>query len=121
MLYSVFTSFLNKEAFVKLKSIWICRNKVCYDTKGLITAIILYEKGFPAGAVVKNLPADATDEMQETGVRSLGQEDPLEKGMATHSSILAWKAPWIQEPGRLLSRRYKEWDMTEHACTIIFR
>ena len=46
--------------------------------------------------MVKNLPANATDEMQETGVRSLGQEDPLEKGMATHSSILAWKAPWIE-------------------------
>ena len=37
--------------------------------------------------------------MQETWVRSLGQEDPLEKGMATHSSILAWKIPWTQDPG----------------------
>ena len=45
---------------------------------------------------VKNLPA-----MQETGVWSLGQEDPLEKEMATHSSILAWKIPWMKEPGRL--------------------
>ena len=45
---------------------------------------------------VKNLPA-----MQETRVQSLGQEDPLEKGMATHSSILAWKIPWTVEPGRL--------------------
>ena len=44
--------------------------------------------------MVKNLPA-----MQETWVRSLGQEDPLEKGMATHSSILAWKIPWTEEPG----------------------
>ena len=44
----------------------------------------------------KNLPA-----MQETRVRSLGQEDPLEKGMATHSSILAWKIPWTEEPGGL--------------------
>ena len=41
--------------------------------------------------------------MQETQVRSLGQEDPLEKEMATHSSILAWRIPWIQEPGRLQS------------------
>ena len=48
--------------------------------------------------MVKNLPA-----MQETRVRSLGQEDPLEKEMATHSSILAWKIPWIEEPGRLQS------------------
>ena len=48
--------------------------------------------------MVKNLPA-----MQETWVRSLGQEDPLEKEMATHSSILAWRIPWIAEPRRLQS------------------
>ena len=46
--------------------------------------------GFPAGSVVKNPPT-----MQETWVRSLGQEDPLEKEMANHSSILAWKIPWM--------------------------
>ena len=48
--------------------------------------------------MVKNLPA-----MQETKVRSLGQEDPLEKGMATHSSILACRIPWTEEPDRLQS------------------
>ena len=47
---------------------------------------------------VKPLPA-----MQKTRVRSLGQEDPLEKEMATHSGILAWKIPWMEEPGRLQS------------------
>ena len=47
---------------------------------------------------VKNLPA-----MLETQVRSLGQEDPLEKGMASNSSILAWRIPWTEEPGRLQS------------------
>ena len=41
--------------------------------------------------------------MQKTQVRSLGQEDPLEKEMATHSSILAWRIPWIEEPGSLQS------------------
>ena len=41
--------------------------------------------------------------MQETWVRSLGSEDPLEKELATHSSILAWKTPWTEEPGRLES------------------
>ena len=46
----------------------------------------------------KNLPA-----MQETWVLSLGREDPLEEGMATHSSILAWRIPWTEEPGRLQS------------------
>jgi len=42
-------------------------------------------------------------EMQETCIRSLGQEDPLEKEMATHSSTLVWKFPWAEEPGRLQS------------------
>ena len=41
--------------------------------------------------------------MQETWVQSLGQEDPLEKGMATHSSVLAWRIPWTEQPGRLQS------------------
>ena len=47
---------------------------------------------------VKHLPA-----VWETGVQSLGQEDPLEKAMAPHSSTLAWKIPWTEEPGRLRS------------------
>ena len=46
--------------------------------------------------IVKNLP-----EMQENWVQSLGREDPLEKGMDTHSSILAWRIPWTEEPGGL--------------------
>ena len=49
---------------------------------------------FPGGSVIKNPPA-----MQESQVRSLGQEDPLEKEMATHSSILAWRTPRTEEPG----------------------
>ena len=48
---------------------------------------------------VKNLPAKAA--AQETWVPSLSQEDPLEEGMATHSSILAWRIPWTEEPGGL--------------------
>ena len=48
--------------------------------------------------IVKNLPA-----MQETQVRSLGWKDPLEKGMASHSNILAWRIPWTEEPGGLQS------------------
>ena len=51
--------------------------------------------------------------MQETQVQSLGQEDPLEKGMATHSSVLAWTSPWTEEPGGLQSRGHKELDTTE--------
>ena len=49
--------------------------------------------------VVKNPPG--TQETQETWVLSLGQEDPLEEGMAIHSSILAWRIPWTEEPGGL--------------------
>ena len=51
--------------------------------------------------------------MQETLVQSLGQEDSLEKEMATHSSILAWKIPWMEEPGGLQSMGSQELDMTE--------
>ena len=57
--------------------------------------------------IVKNLPA-----MWETWVRSLGWEDPLEKGMATHSSVLAWKIPWIKDPGGLQSL------LSKHACVF---
>ena len=57
---------------------------------------------------VKNLPA-----MEETQIQSLGQEDALEKEMATHSSILAWKIPQTEEPGRL----YGPWDCKESDTT----
>ena len=52
--------------------------------------------GFHSGLVIKNPPA--MQETQEMLVQSLGQDDPLEKGMATHSSILAWRTPWTEEP-----------------------
>ena len=58
--------------------------------------------------MVKSLPV-----MQETWVRFLGQEDPLEKEIATHSSILAWEIPWTEEPGQLQSMGHKESDTTE--------
>ena len=58
--------------------------------------------------MVKNLPA-----MWETWVQALGREDPLEKEMATHSGILAWRIPWTEKPGRLQSLGRKELDMTE--------
>ena len=56
---------------------------------------------FLCGSVVKNLPAMQVT--QETWVWSLGQEDPLEKEMVTHSSILAWRIPWTEESGELQS------------------
>ena len=58
--------------------------------------------------MVKNPPA-----VQETWVRSLGWENPLEKGMATHSSILAWRILWTEEPGGLQSTGHKELDTAE--------
>ena len=57
--------------------------------------------GFLCGVAVKNLPA--VQEMQELWVRFLGQEDPLEEGITTHSSFIAWRMPWTEEPGRLQS------------------
>ena len=54
--------------------------------------------GFPSGSVVKNMPAK-----RESRVPSLGHEDPLEKEMATHPSILVWRIPWYEEPGKLQS------------------
>ena len=58
-------------------------------------------ESFPGGSTVKNLPA--MQETPETWVRSLSGEDPLEEGMATHSSILAWRILWTEEPGVLQS------------------
>ena len=57
--------------------------------------------------MVNILPA-----MQETQAQSLGQENPLEKGMAMHPSILTWRIPWAEEPGRLQSMESQELDMT---------
>ena len=70
--------------------------------------------GFPSDSAVKNPSA-----MHETQVRSLGWEDPLEEGMATHSSILAWRVPWTEEPGGLQSigsQRVRH-EAAEHART----
>ena len=60
-------------------------------------------QGFLGSSGVKNPPA-----MQESHVRSLGLEDPLEKEMATHSSILAWRTPWTEELGRLQPREWQK-------------
>ena len=62
--------------------------------------------------MVKNLPI-----VQETLVQFLGWEGPLEKEMANHSSILAWKIPWTEEPGGLQSMGCKDLDVTEHTRT----
>ena len=67
----------------------------------MMTSLMAYEVQNPPG-------------MQETKVSSLGQEDSQEDGMATHSSILTWRIPWAEGPGRLYGPwGYKEWDTTE--------
>ena len=66
--------------------------------------------------MVKN-PHLPVQEMQETWVRSLGQEDPLEEGLAIHSSILAWRIPWTEDPCGLQSRA-TESDSAQQACIL---
>jgi len=80
---------------LNLISFWAALTEIVVMLMGLWSSI-LGGGGFPSGLVVKNLPA-----IQDTWVLSLGQEDPLEEGLATHSSILAWRIPWTEEPGKL--------------------
>ena len=70
----------------------------------------------PGGSAIKNLPA--MQELQEMQVWSLGLEDPLEEGMATHSSILAWRIPWTEESGGLqfIGSQRVEHDWSDFAC-----
>ena len=77
-------------------SLWTLRLKMLWHNRDGIFEVTNLKQGFPGGSVVKNLPAK-----QETWVRSLGQEDPLEEGVATHSRCLAWEIPWTEAPSRL--------------------
>ena len=83
-----------------------------------VTSLTCPLMGFPRGSAVKNLPA-----MQNTQVRSLGQEDLLEEGMATHSCIVAWRIPWTEEPGGLQSmgsqRVGHNWNHLAHLHTCL--
>ena len=93
-------------------SIFFLINSIC---------VCVYKYGFPSGSAVKNLPP-----MQETQVWSLDGEDPLQKGRATYSSILARKIPWIEEPGRLQStgsqRVSQDWGDWAHiyVCVCVY-
>ena len=69
---------------------------------------------FPGGSAVKNSPA-----MQKMWVRSLDQEDPLQMGMATCASILAWRISWTEEPGGLQSMDCKESDTAEQLTLLL--
>ena len=94
------------------KTVWYFLKKLNTE----LPAILLRCMDFPGGSEVKNLLT-----MQETWVRSLGQEDPLEKEMATHSSILAWKIRWTEEPVGLQSvglQRVGHGRVTKHTQVI---
>ena len=84
--------------FVHLKLQSPFDSKLCFPTHKLDTSHLL---AFPITQWVRNPPV--MQETQEMRVNSLGREDPLEKDMATHSSILAWKTQWTEEPGGLQS------------------
>ena len=77
--------------------------------------------GFPSGSALKNVPV--VQKPQETRVQSLGQKDPLEEDMVIHTSILAWRLPWTEEPGRLqsigLQRLKHDWSNWAHTQTIL--
>ena len=88
-----------------------------------ILEVFIRYKGFFGGSVIKNPPA--IQETQEMLVGSLDQENPLEEGMATHSSILAWRIPWTEEPCWLQSmgsqsRTWLKW-LSMHACILHIR
>ena len=85
---------------------WGWRNDEVYSVQSMCSSIeetllkdcYIIKRTSLVAQMVKNLPV-----MQETQVQSLGQEDPLEKEMATHSSVLAWRIPWTEEPGGVQS------------------
>ena len=94
----------------------------CPDCIGSLTptsipdrnSLQIYLEASQLAQMVKNLSA-----MQETQVQLLGQEDPLEKGMATHSSILAWRIPWTEGPGRLPSMGLQRVDVRQNQYNIV--
>ena len=108
-------SFVLWQIVLPTKEGWENLKTARYSDSWLCLSYVI--SGLPQVAqTVKNLPA-----MLENQVRSLGQEDPLKKGMATHSSILAWRIPLIEEPGRLQSIGFQtvRHDWSDLACMHI--
>ena len=93
-IYNKTLCFLEKSMGYLNKGVW-------GDSYEIKVEILWGEMGFRVALVVKNSPANAGDVTSMGSI--LGQEDPLEEGMATHSNILAWRIPWTVEPGRLQS------------------
>ena len=102
------TSYLYSLAQPLVSYTVVMTNKLSYLSVFLVFMCLPnYEGASLVAQSVKSLPA-----VQETRVRFLGQEDPLEKEMATHSSIFAWRIPWTEEPGGLQSMGSQESDTT---------
>ena len=97
----------------RIRCCWECRMVLCKTVLQFLIQLN-FEGISLVTQSVKNRPA-----MQETQVRSLGQEDPLEKEMATHSSILAWRIPLTEEPGRLLSMGSQRVDTHTRKCCVL--
>ena len=96
-------SLLRVVLILNIRSLFQRQDFLYFPMTTLTTLKIKTEflRDFPGGSVVKKPPA--MQETQEMRVQSLSWEDPLEKGMETHSSILAWRIPWTKEPGGLQS------------------
>ena len=98
--------------------LWLCKSLLTWGRANCKFWQCKLLMGFPSGSVVKNPPA-----VQEVRIWSLGGEDPLEKGMGTHPSILAWRIPRTEEPGRLqsmgLQRVRRDWSNLAHTHTQI--
>ena len=121
-IYKPQNHFWLSKYFYITHSLWIWKQSFNIEVKFLevINSNSLWDTwGFPGGSAVKNLLA--VQESQEVQVWSLGQEDPLEEGMSTHSSILAWRLPWTEEPvgyiayGVAKSQTQLKWLSTQHS------
>ena len=106
-----YTDAHNNPITIPILQMWKLRHG-----KNEILPVIQLVRATLVAQTVKILPA-----MQKIWVQSLGQEDALKKGMATHSSILAWRIPWREKPGSLQSMGCKESDMTERLTLLTSR
>ena len=109
MVYNAVLVFTIQQADLALQINILFHNLSHYGlSQDIEYSFLRYTVAFPYSSVGKESVC-----MQETWVWFLGQEDPLEKDMATHRSIPAWRIPWMEDPGRLQSTGSRELDMTE--------
>ena len=95
-----------------LAGLFLHWDQVGCPAEGKLSAQVMHQVGFPGVQMVKDLPA-----VQETWVQFLGLEEPLEKKMATHCSILAWRSPQTEKPGQILSDSHTHTHTHTHTYT----